>query len=126
MNKTIVYTIKPVFSDKRGDIFDILEDKVNHIGMVTFAKKGVIRGNHYHKKSTQFTYVLSGKIKMTTTNLKGNEKKVFIMQKDSFAKIPPSTIHIYESLSKAEILDMTTESRKGTGYEKDTIRIDRK
>ena len=57
------HVLKPVFSDKRGDIFDIVEGKVGHVGLVTF-KTGVIRGNHYHKKSTQYSYVLDGTIEL--------------------------------------------------------------
>ncbi len=123
MNKTVVYKIKAVFKDKRGSIFDIVENEVRHVGMVTFARKGVIRGNHYHKKSTQFTYVLSGKIRMITANVKGGEKKVFLLESGSFAKIPPRIAHTYEALTKAELLDMTTESRRKSGYEKDTVKV---
>ena len=123
MKKVKVYNIKPVFSDKRGHIFDILESKVEHIGMVTFSKKGLERGRHYHNKSVQYSYVLSGKVKLVTSDLKGGEKQEFILEKSTFAVIPPKTIHTYQSLGKAEMLDMTTVSRKHKGYEKDTVRV---
>lgn len=121
--KVKVYGIKPVFSDKRGNIYDILEEMIQHVGMVTFTKKGIIRGNHYHKKSTQYSYVLSGKIKLTTKNLDGKNKGTFMMNEGTFAEIPAGVIHTYESLSRAVMLDMTTASRKESGYEEDTIRV---
>ena len=123
MNKTIVYSIRPAYKDERGEILDILESDVRHTGMVTFSRKGVVRGNHYHKKSTQYSYVLSGRIKLITLPIKGGKKREFMLRPGSFAKIPPKIIHVYKSLTKAAMLDMTTESRKKAGYEQDTIRV---
>ncbi len=123
MNKTIVYSIRPAHKDKRGEIFDILEGDVRHTGMVTFSGKGIVRGNHYHKKSTQYTYVLSGRIKLVVSPIKGGKKSEFLLKPGSFAKIPPRIIHTYKSLTKAALLDMTTESRKKSGYEQDTVRV---
>jgi len=121
--KLKVYTITPVFQDRRGDIFDILESPVAHVGMVTFKKGGIERGNHYHKKSIQYTYVLKGKIKLTTTDIEGKNKREFMLKPGSFAVIPPKIVHIYTSITSATMLDFTTESRKGGGYEKDTFRV---
>lgn len=116
--------IKPVFSDKRGHIFDILEDKVGHIGMVTFTK-GAVRGNHYHKKSVQYSYVLDGKVELTVSAVDDSKKKKYILTKDTLTVIPPHTVHTYKGLTKASMLDMTTLSRTDDGYEKDTVRINR-
>ena len=56
--------ISPVFKDSRGDILDILEGQhIMHIGLLK-SNPGSISGNHYHKKSTQWTYVIEGKIKV--------------------------------------------------------------
>lgn len=123
MRKVKVFNVKPVFSDHRGDILDILEDKVEHIGMVTFSKKGLERGKHYHKKSTQYTYILDGKVKLITSDVKGKNRQEFVLERGVFAAIPPNVVHTYVSLTKAEMLDMTTVSRKKQGYEKDTIRV---
>ena len=54
---------KKIFKDKRGLIADVIYNtKINHIAYITTKKKG-IRGNHYHKKTIQYTFVLNGKIK---------------------------------------------------------------
>ena len=54
---------KKIFRDKRGLIADIIyNDKINHIAYITTKKNG-IRGNHYHKKTIQYTFVLDGTIK---------------------------------------------------------------
>ena len=116
------YKIKPAFSDTRGRIFDIVEEPISHVGLITF-KKGAIRGNHYHKKSTQYTYILKGKIKFVVSGIKGNNKKTFILTEGMFSRIPPKIVHAYKALTPAAMLDMTTLSRGVRGYEDDTVRI---
>ena len=56
--------LKNNFKDKRGRIVDIFTNQPkDHCTLVTFNKKAV-RGNHFHKKSTQYAFVISGKLKM--------------------------------------------------------------
>lgn len=114
--------ITPVFTDARGSIFDVLEEKVGHIGIVTF-KKGATRANHYHKKSTQYSYVLEGKLKLTVSDIDGNNKKVITLIPGMMTTIPAKTIHIYTALVKSKIIDITTLGRNDNGYEKDTVRV---
>lgn len=118
-----VYPIRPVFRDRRGAIFDILENKVQHVGMVTFTRKGVRRAQHYHKRSIQYTYVLSGKIELITSNIDGSKKRRFMLRPGMFSIIPPRVVHTYIAMTPSRMLDLTTESRKKNGYEADTYRV---
>ena len=62
----IKYKIKPAFIDKRGVITDLIEnEKINAITHITI-KKGSVRGNHFHKKTWQWNYVIRGKMKLIT------------------------------------------------------------
>jgi UDP-2-acetamido-2,6-beta-L-arabino-hexul-4-ose reductase len=125
-NSEITFSNKvlgPVFSDQRGDIYDILEDvDIAHVGMVTF-KKGVVRGNHYHLISTQYSFVLEGSIKLTISSIDGSEKQEFTLQPGSLSTIPPQKVHTYEALTDARMLDLTTLGRNDNGYEKDTVKL---
>src|SRR3989344_6112950 len=105
------YKIKPAFTDARGHIFDIVEEPISHVGLITF-KKGAIRGNHYHKKSVQYTYILKGK-----------RKKTFILTEGMFSRISPQIVHAYKALTSAAMLDMSTLVRGEKGYEDDTVRV---
>lgn len=116
------YKLNPVFKDKRGEIFDIVEDEVGHVGMVTF-KKGVARGSHWHKHSTQYSYVLGGKIKLIVSDLRKKWEKTLMLGPGSLTCIPPKTIHTYIAITPARMLDVTTISRVKDGYEKDTYRV---
>lgn len=125
MDKIIIKKLEPATVDERGAIYDILEAEVKHIGYITFVK-GAVRGKHYHKKSTQFTYMLSGRIELITKDLRQKEAEIekVVMTARDLATIPPSIIHAYRALDDSVILDITTESRLGDGYESDTIRVD--
>src|SRR3989338_2531518 len=117
--------IKPVFSDSRGDIFDILEFPVKHVGKIIF-KKGAVRGNHYHKKSIQYSYVISGKLELTIMGLNNKKIKKIILSEGDLTTIPPKMIHTYRALANSSILDLTTYARGEKGYEEDTIRVEKK
>ena len=62
--KKIKVTIS--YKDKRGLIADLLEKQnINAITFIT-QKKGSIRGNHFHKNTIQWNYVLKGKLELYT------------------------------------------------------------
>ena len=43
----------------------VSHENINAIAFITI-NKGAIRGNHYHKKTTQWNYILKGSIKYIT------------------------------------------------------------
>ena len=116
------YKVKPAFKDARGEIFDLIEDTVRHIGLITF-KKGAIRGRHYHKRSMQYSYIIKGKLRLTVSDITGNHKKNFTLSEGTISAIPPHIVHTYTALTDATMLDLTTLSRLDRGYEDDTIRV---
>lgn len=118
-----VRTITPAFTDARGSIFDVLEEPIGHVGMVTFVK-GAVRANHYHLTSTQYSYILSGEIRVTVSQIDGSGKEEMVLTPGMLSIVPPMVVHTYECLSdEASMLDMTTLNRKDDGYEKDTVRM---
>ena len=62
--------IKINYKDSRGVIIDLLEKKkINAITYIT-QKSGKVRGNHFHKKTIQWNYLIKGKIKIVTKKKK--------------------------------------------------------
>ena len=54
------------YRDNRGIIKDlIIGKKINAISYIT-QKKNTVRGNHIHKKTTQWNYLVSGKMLVVT------------------------------------------------------------
>ena len=124
MNQVEIRKIIPAFSDERGAISDIVDDAVIlHVGIIS-SKKGTIRGNHYHIKQTQHNYILSGKSKLITWQVKGQKNVTQnILTEGDLVFIPAGVAHRMEFLEDTVFLDMNSESRSNDGYEKDTVRV---
>ena len=110
------------YKDDRGIIKDLIQKKnINAITYITI-NKNKVRGNHYHKKTVQWNYILSGKLKVFTKQKK-KRLKVKIFEKGSFFHSPPKEMHAFLALKKTEILVFTQGPRGGKEYESDTYRI---
>lgn len=107
--------------DKRGIISDLIEnEKINAITYITFLKNKV-RGNHYHKKTIQWNFVVSGKL-IFISKINGKLKKI-IGKKNDLVKIDTKEHHAIKALNYSEILVFTKGPRGGKEYESDTFRL---
>lgn len=124
MEGVIIKKINPVYIDERGEITDILNERINHVGFIT-TKKGVIRAKHYHKESVQYSYILKGKFEVIVANPQNfNEREKFILNTGEIIIINPNIVHVFRALEDSDMIDMISLSREGTGYEDDVVRID--
>lgn len=111
----------PNFKDSRGEIIDIIEnEKINAVTIITFSK-GAVRGNHYHKKTTQWNYILDGKIIYYSE--KKNKKSKVTMNAGDLSVSHPYEKHAFKSLKKSRVLVLTKGPRAGQNYEIDTFRL---
>lgn len=109
--------MKPDFKDKRGVIKDMLVGPVvDGVTYITFTKNA-IRGNHYHNKTVQYDYILSGKLRMKTDT----EERV--VKEGELVMHPKGVPHAYKALLPSAMISMTMGPRKGNEYESDTIRL---
>jgi dTDP-4-dehydrorhamnose 3,5-epimerase-like enzyme len=125
MAESYILQLKPVFEDARGTIADILEGKnIQHVGII-HSKKGAVRGNHYHKRATQYAYILSGKIQYYRKDLRNKSAQVetFVLGPGALAVEPPEVVHAMVALEDAQFLDMTDVSRENNAYDTDTFRV---
>ncbi len=118
--------IKPFFEDSRGSILDILTgENIQHVGYI-ITSKGAIRGKHYHEKQTQYTIVLSGKIKLISKNLleKNSQKEEIELNEMDMVCHPPFHYHEIEAVEDSKCLILTSKERSGSSYEADTFRVE--
>ena len=108
--------------DARGTISDILDNiPVNAVTIIT-SKKGVSRGNHFHKKTIQYTYIISGRVKYLSR--KGNGKvKSAILRAGGLAISPAGEAHTVVALADTVFLSISSGPRHGLNYEADTYRL---
>ena len=108
--------------DARGSIIDLIsDDEVNAVTLITFAK-GAVRANHYHERTIQWNYVLSGEILLVTQML-GAERVEKVLKKGDFAVTRENERHALQGVTEAEVLILTKGPRAGTQYENDTFRL---
>ena len=111
------------FTDDRGTIMDLLNGvDIKHVGFIS-SKAGSIRGNHFHKKASQYTYLIKGKMEIISRNPGGEPISVIVSKGDLFLD-PPLTEHAMRFIEDTEMLVLTTIPRDGDGYEDDTVRLD--
>ena len=116
---------KPAFEDERGTIIDIIENEIIEYTTLISSKKGSIRGNHYHKESIQYVFVLKGSFKLLTQM--GNEEiKITFLKAGDLVFTPPMEKHALIALEDSEFLVFTRGPRGGKEFEKDTYRLTEK
>ena len=120
--------LKQSFEDKRGKIIDVfVNSPKEHCLIVTFTKDAV-RGNHFHKKSTQFSFVLSGELdfyfaKVDKKNGKLKKVKKRTVKKNTFITHEPYEAHAFKSKKRSILVAFSCGIRGGIRYEKDTFRL---
>lgn len=109
-------------SDERGDLVVFLKSsdlmgekkKFGQIYFVTFSQKGVIRGNHYHKKWREWFGIVTGKLRVLLKDRKTQEIKELILEagqnKYIRLEIGPNIVHAFESLSDSASLINYTDT----------------
>lgn len=123
MNK--VLNKKPVYEDERGKIIDILEkEDIEYVTLIS-SKKGAIRGNHFHKESIQYTYILNGKLKLVT-QMSGEEIEKRDVKSGDLIFTPVMEKHTLVALEDSEFFVFTRGPRGGKNYETDTYRLTEK
>ena len=109
-------------TDARGTITDLIsDDEVNAVTLITFTK-GAVRANHYHERTIQWNYVLSGEI-LLVTQMPDAERIEKVLKKGDFAVTRENERHALQGVTEAEVLILTKGPRAGTQYENDTFRL---
>lgn len=117
-----VNRIRYAFKDERGEITDILvKEPIQHVALITQAK-GTTRGNHYHKETVQWNYVLKGRLKLLT-QLPNEPVVSTVLEVGDLAVTDPGERHALEALEDSLFMVFTRGVRGGEDYEKDTYRL---
>ncbi len=127
---TVFRNIKPDFVDDRGEIIKVLDDGKTVIRSVLLitCKKGSIRANHYHKKDSHFSYLLSGRMEyieqpVDSSGNPSGKKETMIIEAGDMVYSAPMVSHAMRFLEDSAFLALATESRHQSAYEEDTVRV---
>ncbi len=111
--------------DERGKISDIFYDtNINHVAMIE-SKAGSIRGNHYHKLTTQYVLVVKGELEYWHKPHDSSDSADSILLKEGdFVKSPPYEVHSFKMTTDNQFIVFSEGLRGGKDYEKDTYRYE--
>ena len=112
--------------DERGSILDIFyKTKINHVAIVD-SNPNTLRGNHYHKMTTQHMLITKGSLEYWYKQLGSkNVPKMKLVEKDDLITTPPLEIHALKILEQGNQFIVFSEGlRGGSDYESDTFRVD--
>lgn len=111
------------FEDDRGIIRDMMTHTlVDATTYITFAKNAV-RANHYHKKTMQYDYIISGKLVCRTRENESAKIDEAIVEAGDFITHPYPFWHAYKALEDSVMISSTNGPRQGDQYEDDTFRL---
>ena len=66
--------------DERGEIHDIFfNDKIEHVAIID-SKPNTLRGNHYHKETTQHMLITKGSLEYWYKEVASNKVKMKLLQ----------------------------------------------
>jgi len=112
------------FVDGRGEIRDLLrEADLDGVTVIT-TKRGGVRGNHYHRETSQWTYLISGRLRWVT-QMPGEEAQENVVGPGAFVLSPPDERHAMLAEEDSTMMVFTQGPRSGENYESDTIRLDK-
>ena len=118
-----VIRITPDAEDERGTIADILRQEVIDSVTLITSKKGALRGNHYHKETIQYVYVMKGRLK-ALSQMPGEPVRSAVLEKGDLIVNVPNEGHAFLALEDSDFLVLTRGPRGGENYEDDTYRLD--
>lgn len=119
----IIKHLENNFEDERGIIRDITtHTPVDAITYITF-KKGSVRGNHFHNKTMQYDYILSGSfICRSRKGFDGKIEEASVKSGDLITHNFPDH-HAYKALEDGIMISCTLGPRQGDEYETDVVRL---
>jgi dTDP-4-dehydrorhamnose 3,5-epimerase-like enzyme len=118
-----IKNIKCIQEDERGSITDIVEQVDFNGATIIRSKAGSVRGNHFHKKTIQYVYVLSGKMKCLAQKPQQQVMMAIVKQGDLVSHDLLES-HSFEALEDTLFLVLSSGLRTGKDYEKDTYRLE--
>jgi len=115
-----------VFEDYRGIIADVFyKANINHVAIIS-SVPNVIRGNHYHKETTQHMLMTKGSLNYWYKPVDSDEPaKMYKAVVGDLVSTEPLEIHALEITEEGnEFVVFSEGKRGGSDYESDTYRVD--
>jgi dTDP-4-dehydrorhamnose 3,5-epimerase-like enzyme len=115
-----------IHQDSRGVIADIFYNtNIEHVAIIK-SEPNVIRGNHYHKETTQSMLMTKGSLEYWYKPFGSREPaKMYLCKVGDLITTEPYEIHALRVTDEGnEFIVFSEGKRGGMDYESDTFRVD--
>jgi dTDP-4-dehydrorhamnose 3,5-epimerase-like enzyme len=115
-----------IHQDDRGVIADVFYNtNIEHVAIIK-SEPNVIRGNHYHKETTQSMLMTKGSLEYWYKQVDSDEPaKMYLCKVGDLITTDPYEIHALRITDEGnEFVVFSEGKRGGMDYESDTYRVD--
>jgi len=112
------------FEDDRGTIMDIFMDEPKAHCTIIHSKKGSVRGNHFHKKTLQWDFMVSGSMRVLSRKDGSDVIEETIVGANDFMEWELGEAHEFIALDDLIFVTFHNGPRGGENYESDTFRLE--
>lgn len=115
-----------IHRDARGIIADIFYNaNINHVAIIK-SEPNHVRGNHYHKETTQHMLIIAGQLEYWYKEVDSLEPaKMYLTKIGDLISTGPYEIHALKITDQGnEFIVFSEGKRGGMDYESDTFRVD--
>lgn len=121
--------LDPIHTDDRGAIFRLMDNPDIQSILYVTSEADVIRGNHYHKTTTQWVFVLEGQFTIRLEHDSGADKShrdQVKMNPGDMLMIPSGVPHAFEFHNYSEFIEITDKPQGDDGefYDEDTVHVE--
>jgi quercetin dioxygenase-like cupin family protein len=113
-------------TDARGAIADIFySNPMDHVAIID-SNPGALRGNHYHKETTQHMLMTKGSLEYWYKPVDSGEPAKMVLAKvGDLVSTPPNEIHALVITEEGNQFIVFSEGKRGgKDYESDTFRVE--
>lgn len=115
---------KPVnFQDSRGTITDIFVQEPKDHCTIIVTNKGGVRGNHFHKLSRQYDFIVRGSFEVFSQNAGETAIQRMVVGPSELLTWEPNDAHEFIALEDSIMITFVDGVRGGDSYEHDTYRL---
>lgn len=91
--------LRTIRNDQRGVLRELYSGSIGQCNLLVM-KKGSVWGGHYHKKTTEFFYVIEGEIRVLLVSRNGTYRRNKIYQTGDSFIIKPPILHTIRVVKK--------------------------
>ena len=118
----LIEFLKPDFSfeDTRGRLVQLVHGGWEQVNVIR-SRAGVLRGGHYHARSTEAFYVISGRFELGLEGLTSSEKEEHCLEAGAFFRIRPGVLHSFRFLEDSVLVSLYDRAVEGEDGTKDIL-----